>query len=227
MSEETKETVEKTEETSILEGAKSSPEKSDGKPETKPEAKADGGSKPATDAAKPADEKPTEDKKPADAKPIGAPEKYEPFKVPEGVQFSESNQAAFSGLAKELGLTQEAAQKLVDYQANAVKQSLESQKSDFVKMQTEWKEETKKELGATADKQLAYAAQARDKFASQGLRQILEDSGLANHPEVVKLFITLGKSISEDGFVDGKPANADAGRSAADVIYPNQGKDTK
>jgi len=49
-------------------------------------------------------------------KPEGAPEKYEAFKVPEGVTIDETAATEFGALAKELNLTQENAQKLVDYQ---------------------------------------------------------------------------------------------------------------
>lgn len=209
---------------SILDGAKPATDKPADGTAGKPDASkpADGAAKPAADGAKPEGDKPAD--KPAEQKPQGAPEKYEPFKVPEGVTFDPKAVEAFQTKAKELGLSQDQAQKLVDFQSSAIKAATDEQQKSFTQMQENWKQETRKELGADADKQLAFAAATRDKFGSTGLKTILNDSGLSNHPEVVKFFISIGKAISEDGFVAGAPAGDKAGKSAADIMYPDQGK---
>jgi len=198
--------------------------KPSGEPSAKPDAAkpADGSAKaPADGTPKPGDEKPA-DVKPDTQKLPAAPEKYETFKVPDGVKFEGEAVEKFSALSKELGLTQEAAQKLVDFQANATKVAQEQQKADFDAMKKTWAEDTRKALGADAEKQLGFAAQAREKFATPELKTLLEDSGFTNHPEIAKLFISIGKAISEDGFVSGKPA--DGPKDPAKVMYPNQGK---
>src|SRR5712671_3512851 len=56
-------------------------------------------------------EKPEGEKK---AETAGAPEKYEDFKLPEGVELAPEAVAEVSTLFKELGLSQANAQKLVD-----------------------------------------------------------------------------------------------------------------
>jgi hypothetical protein len=179
----------------------------------KPEVKLDANGKPIADAAKPADEKPTD-------KPQGAPEKYEPFKVPEGVVLDEKRTQAVQALFKELNLTQDAGQKLVDFQSAALKADRESYEANFKAMQKDWAEETRKGLGAEADKQLGYAAAFRDKFLTEGAREILKQSGLGNHPEIIKSFIQAGKAISEDGFVPGRAA-LDEKKSPAATMYPD------
>ena len=47
----------------------------------------------------------------------GAPEAYEEFTLPEGVEISEEDLTSFHTLGKELDLTQAQAQELVDYQS--------------------------------------------------------------------------------------------------------------
>src|SRR6266436_2405621 len=61
----------------------------------------------------PAEPSKTEDKRP-DA---GAPEKYGDFKLPDGYQFDQASLDQATTLFKEAGLSQEAAQKMVDFYA--------------------------------------------------------------------------------------------------------------
>lgn len=213
------------EEQSILDAAKPAPDKPADGTAAKPDAgkpAVDAAGKPVADGAKPVVDKPAA--KAGEEKPQGAPEKYEPFTVPEGVTFDPKAVEAFQAKAKELGLSQDQAQKLVDFQSEAVKVAQDTNKKNFEDLQKEWSDQTKKDLGANADKELAFAAAGRDKFATEGLRSILNDSGLANHPEVIKMFITIGKAISEDGFVPGAAATDKADKSHADIMYPEQGK---
>ncbi|MEC7472463.1 MAG: hypothetical protein VX946_03765 [Pseudomonadota bacterium] len=44
---------------------------------------------------------------------------------------------------------------------------------------------------------------AIEKFGSPELRQVLNDSGLGNHPELVKFCHRIGKAISDDSLVLG------------------------
>ena len=191
--------------TNLLEGA--------GKGDTNTQTPADGNKAP--------DQKPTEgDKKPPegngnqdpkaenkDGKPsgaAGAPEKYADFKLLEGVTFKPEQVTKFSALAKELNLTQEAAQKLVDFQSESAKvyaqESLEGHKA----MVKGWETETRKRLGANFEAEMAVAAKARDQFGTPELRELLGTTGLANHPDVINFFIKVGKGMMEDGHVDGK-----------------------
>lgn len=215
-------------EESILDGAKA-PDKA-GEPTGKAGADktADAAGKTADGTAK-ADDKDAAGK-PDASKPTGAPEKYEAFTVPEGIKLEGKTLEGFQALAKELNLPQAAAQKLVDFQATNIKAEREQNLTDFKEMQKQWAADTRKELGANADKELGFAANARDKFAPKDspLNKVLNDSGLANHPEVVKMFIAIGKAISEDKFTEGKDTGkgdgtGDAsGKTLAQRVYPNQ-----
>jgi hypothetical protein len=136
------------------------------------------------------------------AAPQGAPEQYE-FQTPEGLTLDDAVLGEFSGVAKELNLTQEHAQKVLDRMAPV----LQARQTDQLQAASAgWAQAAKadSEFGGDAlSENLATAKKALDAFASDGLKALLNESGLGNHPEVIRLFYRTGKAISEDRLVTG------------------------
>lgn len=164
--------------------------------------------------------------KTADA-PKGAPEKYE-FKAPEGRQFDNEVIASFSEIAKELNLTQESAQKMLDKVAPKM---AERQAQQVEAIRQEWASlsQNDKEFGGEKiTENLSVAKRALDTFGTPELRSLLNDSGLGNHPELIRFFFRAGKAISEDSKVigTGSTAPSKAGprdfATAAAALYANQ-----
>ncbi|MGC4732779.1 peptidase [Providencia hangzhouensis] len=153
----------------------------------------------------------------ADKKPVSAaPEKYE-FTAGEGQELDKEAVAAFEPIAREIGLSNEQAQKIVDvYGSTIMPQIAKQQEAAWQKQVTEWAETVKadKELGSVES--IGNAQKAMDQFGTPELKQYLNDSGLGNHPELFRIFSRIGKAMSEDGFVSGSSENA---RSAADVLF--------
>ena len=140
-------------------------------------------------------------------KPEGAPEQYE-WAAPEGVTLDESVMGSLSEVAKELNLSQDAAQKLVDKMAPAMAQR---QAAQVQAMQAEWRESSSGDAefgGAKLAENMAVAKKALDAFATPEFRQLLEQTGMGNHPEVIRTFYRAGKAISEDGLVSGSAPKA-------------------
>ena len=138
------------------------------------------------------------------------------FKLPEGYELDKGLADTITPLFKEAGLSQETAQKIVDsYVKHLETKTVESQDSaisTWEKQIEEWKVEAQKDLGSSAKTDLATAAKFMDKFGSPRLREILDDTGFGNHPELIKLFVRAGKAISEDTFVEsGNSAPSNAG----------------
>ena len=135
------------------------------------------------------------------------PEKYE-VKV-EGFDVDATLIDALTPVFKKHNLTKGAVQELAAAYAPVIKAQMEASdkaKLDAWKAEIDgWKTESTKMLGADAPKELAYAARFIDKFGGKELRQLLNDTGLGNHPEAIKAFIKAGKAISEDAFVDPNP----------------------
>lgn len=154
-----------------------------------------------------------------DGKPQGAPEKYE-FATPEGMQFDDAVVGAFSEVAKDLNLSQEAAQKILD----KVGPVMAAQQNEALRAASnEWAEASKtdKEFGGDKlNENLAVAKKAMDQFASPELRALLNESALGNNPEVIRMFYRVGKAISEDGFVVGGNAK-NSEQTTAQRLYPN------
>ena len=149
------------------------------------------------------------------------PEKYE-FKAPEGREFDQSVIDQFSEVAKELKLTQEGAQKVIDKLGSAFAEkqtnTLEAAKTEWVKSATADKEFG----GEKLNENLATAKKALDTFGTPELRALLNESGLGNHPEIIRAFYRAGKQISEDRFVPGGIGGSGAARDPAKSLYPNQ-----
>ncbi|MFJ1253419.1 protease [Cupriavidus sp. CuC1] len=158
------------------------------------------------------------------AKPQGAPEKYE-FKAAEGQpQFDTQVIEQFSEVARELNLPQDAAQKVLDKMAPV----LAARQADALEAaRTQWAETAKvdKEFGGDKlNENLAVAKKALDQFGTPELRTLLNESGLGNHPEVLRVFYRAGKAISEDRFVPGGAGGKgqQGQRDLASALYPSQ-----
>lgn len=173
----------------------------------------------AADAAAAASEK-------APEAPKGAPEKYE-FKPVEGRTLDSETISAFAEVAKELDLPQEAAQKILDRMAPTMAQR---QQAQIEAIRSEWvaASQADKEFGGEKiAENLSTARKALDQFGSPELRALLNESGLGNHPEVIRMFYRAGKAISEDTYVGrsagtgSKPAPKTFADAAA-ALYSNQ-----
>lgn len=180
---------------------------------------------PAAPAANPPAEpatKPADGTDPTVAEPPVVPEKYE-FTAPEGGELNPEVMTKFEGVAKELGLSQEAAQKVVDAMGPQI---ASAQKAQFEAIKTQWTDSarTDKEFGGDKlDENLAVAKKALDAFGTPELRTLLNESGLGNHPEIIRAFYRAGQKISAPNFVAAS-ASPGAASSAAATLYPKQSK---
>ena len=168
----------------------------------------------AADQAKPDTTAGTQDTKPTE--PV-VPESYD-LKMPEGVELDTAAAGEFTEIAKELKLTQEQAQKVADIGAKMAQRQAES----HANLVAQWTEQVKTDKEIGGDKlaeNLGIARKAIDTFGSPELKALLNSTGLGNHPEVVKLAFKVGKAISEDSFVTGKPKGAE--NDAAKTMFPN------
>lgn len=197
-------------------------------PATAPAPAADGApaAAPANEQANPAAnpatapaEKAADGADPAATEPPKVPEKYE-FKTPDGADLNPEVMGEFEGVAKELGLSQENAQKVVDVMGPKI---AAAQAAKFEAIKAEWTENarTDKEFGGDKlNENMAVAKKALDAFGTPELRTLLNESGLGNHPELIRAFYRAGQKISAPNFVTGG-ASGPTGSSAAATLYPN------
>ena len=178
---------------------------------------------PGTEGDKPQEEKPADGDKPADKpeeeqKQEGAPEKYE-FTAGEGVELDSDALKDFEPVARDLNLTNEQAQKLVDAYPKILAGVQQRQAEAWQKQTEGWAETVKADKEIGGDKltaNLSAAQRALDQFGTPELKEYLNATGLGNHPDLVKTFVKIGKAMSEDGMVTGRESGQ---RSAAEVLY--------
>ena len=147
----------------------------------------------------------------------GAPEQYE-FQAPEGQAFDAAVLEAYSDVAKELNLSQEDAQKLLDKVAPVMQAR---QQEQIAQVQEDWANATRadKELGGDKlDASLSVAKKALDAFATPELKTLLNQSGLGNNPEVIRFMYRAGKAMSEDKIVTGRQTTG-GDKSLAEKLY--------
>lgn len=142
----------------------------------------------------------------------GAPETYQSFKLENGQEYAPEQVEAFTQTAKELGLSQEKAQKLFSSMEGTTKQVLAEKVTGYAKR---WAEESKADPefgGEKFNENMAIAGKAFDAYATPKLRKILDASGLGNCPEVIRMFFRIGKGMQQDHGVKGE-ASAPAARA--------------
>jgi hypothetical protein len=211
-------------------------------PAPEPEARA-AAPEPAAEAAsegqEPAAEEPAAEAAPdgeklaeaaADAEPPKAePPKYEPFKLPEGFSADEAQLSAYGNIMGKYGLTQDAAQEIMDFGGSVLKQGAEKMRQDqfdaFAEMRREWVKDFDKQAGNRRNTILNDAKTAiRDLVPDEKQRtelwSVLAQTGAGDHPAVIRTFAALGKRMRE-GKAPGPsvPVNPSNNLSPADRRY--------
>lgn len=165
---------------------------------------------------------------PAETKPEvkpDAPVKYEPFKMPEGVVANEKLLTEFSEVAAANKIPQDAAQKMVDIYANAVKEANDSPYRLWADTQKQWQETVRAdpELGGdNFDTMRATIANAIDRVGgkeAEAARNALNFTGAGNNPDIIRLIYRFALPYSEGGQVEGRPAAVDK-KTFAQTLYP-------
>ena len=163
---------------------------------------------PKTEASKEVEVKKEGELKEGEKKIEGAPEKYEDFKAPEGVQLDPDAINGFTSFAKEAGLSQEKAQKAIDLAtAHFSKLQLmqETQRAETFKS---WQDKVKSDPvlgGSNYEKNLEKAKLGVRLANDPELIEIL-DSGWGNHPAMFKHFMNFADRFGEDKLVTGSPS---------------------
>jgi hypothetical protein len=142
------------------------------------------------------------------------------LKIPDGSPLDPAHLEKTVAYAKERGLSNEDAQKVLERDhANAVAY-LETQKGMLVKKAEEWAASAKadKEIGGEAFAQNAeLAKRVLSRFGTDDLRKVLDDTGYGNFPELMRFVVRIGKAMSEDQLV--LPGAAPAGKQTPEQLF--------
>lgn len=130
-----------------------------------------------------------------------APEAYEDFKLPEGVEMDTESLEAFLPLAKELDLSQDKAQKLVDYEVEQRQAQAQQQWDAWNKIQEDKRAETRNdpEVGkANFEESKALAKHALKEYGNEELLKLFDSTGMGNDVNAIKFLVAIAKDLKED-----------------------------
>jgi hypothetical protein len=147
-----------------------------------------------------------------------APAKYD-FTSADG-KVAPSVLSKFEGVARELNMTQAQASKLLDSVLPEMAAAQSAQQQQTI---ASWAEAAKADKEFGGDKlaeNLSVAKKALDAFGSPELTQMLNATGLGNHPELIRAFFRAGQKISSGNFV---PSGQGASKAtdAGSKLYPS------
>lgn len=139
---------------------------------------------------------------------------------------TETDLQSVSKYAKENKLSEKDAKELLEIQEDAVGTRLEKLETDHKEKIASWKKEIESRKGFEEEKVLV--AQARDKFASPELKEMLDKSGYSNLAPLWDLFKSVGEAMKDDNFEKGPPGNPGAKggeeKSLGQRLYGNSKK---
>lgn len=163
-----------------------------------------------------ADDKPQE---PTDPKPAEPKEVEYNFKFPDGIKVVDTEVAKLKELSKELKLSNEQAQKFVDFTVSQVKFFGEKAEQDFKTMRADWLKQTKETY---TEEQIGNAGKVAREVGGQKFMELLETTGLADNPLVVGFLEKISVNYRNDKTVVGKPNGGEPTREQIlDIMYPN------
>ena len=159
---------------------------------------------------------------PQGGEPQGAPEKYE-IKFTEGFTHAEEQLESFYSVAKESGLSNDAAQNLFDMGMKMVEDTILETKQGVEKLREDWVTEVKSDSeigGHNLEKTVATAVKALNTFGTPELTELLDVSGLGDNPEVIRFLYNVGKNLGGSRLAGGQPAGGPKEITPKD-FYPN------
>jgi len=139
------------------------------------------------------------------------------FKMPDGVELDAASADEFKAIAKELNLSKDAAQKVVDLAAKREQARAEA----FAKQVEDWANQVQRDPELGKPETLAAARKVVDTFGDDETKSLLNSTGMGNHPALVRFMVKVSKAISEDKFVAGRDNGEPTKKDPASVLYGN------
>lgn len=149
------------------------------------------------------------------------------LKAPENSPLKADDVARIAADARELGLTSEQAQKLLERESAAEVKRNERSQLAFEEVKQGWKDASMKDPEIGGDKLAENAERAHrlaEKYASPKLKKDLSELGWGNNPEVIRMFSKIEQDLmANDTLVNGSPSGTRSGpKNDEDVFYPKK-----
>lgn len=184
---------------------------------------------PPTDPPPPGDPPPPVDT-PADPPPADPPAEivYTDFTVPEGITLIPEFVDEFKALAKESKLDQATAQKFMDLGAKSQLKMVEGFHAMHEQRKADWLKAAEADEELAADMKLGDQSAALRAFNTiagdvPGAKAMVDELGIGNHPEFIRIFFRLSQRMREGDF-DTNGRTGGATKSKADIMYGGSGQ---
>jgi len=154
------------------------------------------------------------------------PEKYD-LKLPDGSFLDQGRIDKVALHAKEYGLNNEQAQKLLESEHEAVSSYAQNLQKEFESQHKGWLEAIKndKEIGGDSyQENIEQAHRVLKRFGNEAFFKELETTKLGDHPELVRTFVRISKALSEDKLIMAG-AQSPGKKSIEDIFYPTTKKE--
>lgn len=176
---------------------------------------------------KPNESQPTDAQPVAEASQAPKEEKkdYE-LKLSEGSLLKPEQLAELSTFAKSKGLTEEQAKSFLEREESSYKALADKAQAHRQAEIEGWKQASLKHPEFGGEKfgaNVEVARRAMNRFGSDSMTKLLDESGMGNHPEVIGMFYRIGQAMSEGKMVQAGQVSNDT-RSMAERFYPTNKK---
>lgn len=138
----------------------------------------------------------------------GAPEKYEPFKLPEGFALEGEEFEKVSSMLKGMNLSQSHAQELVDYFTRRMTDEKAAGLNALAARRKEWRAAIRQRPDFANERGLVQRGM-RAVLTDKDEKELFEDSWMSDHPALWKVFAKVGRLVGEDSLPQGKGKRAE------------------
>lgn len=146
----------------------------------------------------------------------GRPEKVEDYNM--GVENADPTAVDwFTNQAFEAGLSNDQATKLAASYTEMQHSQIEAAKTQRAEFKERAVDDLKQEYGSRMDSKLVSARKAMRQFAGEEFVNYLNETGLGDHPSLIKAFVNIGDNMLEDTLTTGEDATTAFGMSKLEV----------
>lgn len=170
----------------------------------------------------------TEEEKGAFYGKLGRPEtpdKYgftKPDGLPENLPYDSKMEAGYKDMAHKLGLSESQAKTLYSWYLGNYSDTMKADLERREKSLITGKEAIAKEWGDKFDENSKVTMRAVEQFGGPEFKKYMDESGLGNHPVLVKTFFNIGQAMLEDKFAEG--GRSTSKREEGKLHYPSMQK---
>lgn len=159
----------------------------------------------------------------------GAPETYSDYKLPDGYTLDPALKTETDTLFKGMGLSQENAQKLVDFYVKSTTDAFQEPFTAYQTMLNEWRETAmshpdlrgKLGPGQEINTRIGKALDSiGDPALAQEFREVMDLTGAGNHPAFIRVINAWARQVTEGSHVSGNGPSP-AGQSRSDQAPPS------